>query len=91
MIHLANENKSVKGLTWEEAKKRCPEGVVPACHNSEDTVTISGPAGPVSKFVAELKADGIFAKEVNSNGVAFHSYHMAEIAPKLKEALSKVS
>ena len=30
------------GLTWEEAKERCPEGVVPACHNAQDTVTISG-------------------------------------------------
>ena len=30
------------GLTWEEAKCRCPEGVVPACHNAIDTVTISG-------------------------------------------------
>lgn len=31
------------GLSWEECKQRCPAGVVPACHNSEDTVTISGP------------------------------------------------
>lgn len=31
------------GLSWAECKKRCPAGVVPACHNSEDTVTISGP------------------------------------------------
>uniref|UniRef100_A0A803V968 Fatty acid synthase n=1 Tax=Ficedula albicollis TaxID=59894 RepID=A0A803V968_FICAL len=31
------------GLTWEECKQRCPQNVVPACHNSEDTVTVSGP------------------------------------------------
>ncbi|TNN50607.1 Fatty acid synthase [Liparis tanakae] len=31
------------GLTWVECMAQCPEGVVPACHNSEDTVTISGP------------------------------------------------
>lgn len=31
------------GLTWEECKQRCPPNVVPACHNSEDTVTVSGP------------------------------------------------
>jgi fatty acid synthase len=30
------------GLTWEEAKNRCPEGVVAACHNGQDSVTISG-------------------------------------------------
>ena len=30
------------GLSWEEAKRRCPQGVVPACHNSMNSVTISG-------------------------------------------------
>ena len=30
------------GLTWEEAQAQCPEGVVPACHNAKDSVTISG-------------------------------------------------
>ena len=35
------------GLSWEECKRRCPPGIVPACHNSEDSVTISGPqVGP---------------------------------------------
>lgn len=39
------------GLTWEEAQKRCPEGVVPACHNGLDSVTISGDADKVSYFL----------------------------------------
>ncbi|KAG9267961.1 fatty acid synthase [Astyanax mexicanus] len=78
------------GLTWEECKAQCPQGVVPACHNAEDTVTISGPQEAVSKFVAELKKTGVFAKEVRSAGVAFHSYYMASIAPALLAALQKV-
>ncbi|XP_076154823.1 fatty acid synthase [Alosa pseudoharengus] len=78
------------GLTWEECKSQCPQGVVPACHNSEDTVTISGPQEAVSKFVAELKEKEIFAKEVRSAGVAFHSYYMASIAPNLLAALQRV-
>ncbi|XP_077184140.1 fatty acid synthase [Paroedura picta] len=78
------------GLTWEECKRSCPVGVVPACHNSEDTVTVSGPQEAVSKFVSKLKAEGVFAKEVLSAGVAFHSYHMASIAPVLLSALKKV-
>lgn len=45
----------------------------------------------VSKFVAELKETGVFAKEVRSAGVAFHSYYMASIAPALLSALQKVS
>ena len=35
--------------------KRCPPGVVTACHNSEDSTTISGPLEVTRKFVAELK------------------------------------
>ncbi|PKU32508.1 fatty acid synthase [Limosa lapponica baueri] len=77
-------------LTWEECKQRCPPKVVPACHNSEDTVTVSGPLDAVSEFVAQLKKDGVFAKEVRSAGVAFHSYYMASIAPVLLSALKKV-
>ncbi|XP_071429466.1 fatty acid synthase [Pithys albifrons albifrons] len=78
------------GLTWEECKQCCPQGVVPACHNSEDTVTISGPLAAVNEFVARLKQDGVFAKEVRSGGVAFHSYYMTSIAPALLSALRKV-
>jgi len=78
------------GMTWEEAHRRCPDGVVPACHNSHDTVTISGPAEAVSKFVAELQSEGIFAKEVQSAGVAFHSYCMSLTADALKARLLEV-
>uniref|UniRef100_A0A8V5HEL3 Fatty acid synthase n=1 Tax=Melopsittacus undulatus TaxID=13146 RepID=A0A8V5HEL3_MELUD len=78
------------GLTWEECKQCCPPNVVPACHNSEDTVTVSGPLESVNEFVANLKKKGVFAKEVRSAGVAYHSYYMASIAPVLLNALKKV-
>ncbi|TKS90319.1 Fatty acid synthase [Collichthys lucidus] len=78
------------GLTWEECLAQCPQGVVPACHNAEDTVTVSGPQEAISKFVQELKEQGVFAKEVRSAGVAFHSHYMASIAPTLLAALKKV-
>ncbi|XP_006825595.1 fatty acid synthase-like [Saccoglossus kowalevskii] len=78
------------GLSWEEAKLMCPDDVVAACHNAEDTITISGPKAKVADFVSDLKQRGIFAKEVNSSNVAFHSYYMAQIAPNLKNALTKI-
>ncbi|KAG8129129.1 hypothetical protein E2320_015872 [Naja naja] len=78
------------GMTWEECMEQCPPGVVPACHNAEDTVTISGPQEAVAKFVSKLRSEGVFAKEVLSAGVAFHSYYMASIAPVLLNALQKV-
>ncbi|KAM6049680.1 fatty acid synthase isoform 2-T2 [Theristicus caerulescens] len=78
------------GLTWEECKQCCPPDVTPACHNSEDTVTICGPLDSVNEFITKLKRDGVFAKEVRSGGVAFHSRYMASIAPALLSALKKV-
>lgn len=40
--------------------------------------------------MTKLKSEGVFAKEVLSAGVAFHSYYMASIAPVLLSALQKV-
>ncbi|MEQ2257165.1 hypothetical protein ILYODFUR_031808 [Ilyodon furcidens] len=40
------------GLTWEECISQCPQGVVPACHNAEDSVTISGPQKVSIKLLA---------------------------------------
>lgn len=64
--------------------------MVPACHNTEKTVTISGPLKDVQDFVTSLKERGVFAREVNSSGVAFHSYFMDQVAPLIKDKLSKV-
>jgi len=80
----------IAGMTWKEAHARCPQGVIPACHNSTDTVTVSGPADSVADFVAELQKEGVFAKAVHSGGVAFHSYYMSQTAPALKERLHQV-
>ena len=82
---------AVVGMTWEEAHRRCPKGVVPACHNSTDTVTVSGPADDVAGFVAVLQKEGVFAKAVHSGGVAFHSHYMSQTAPALKQRLQQVS
>ena len=78
------------GLTWEEARRRCPEGVVPACHNSLDSITVSGQADSVAGFVAELQNEGVFAKAVQSGGVAFHSSCLSQIAPALNQQLQQV-
>nr|QMU95645.1 fatty acid synthase [synthetic construct] len=78
------------GLTWEEAKSQCPAGVVPACHNAEDSVTISGAADVMLKFMEELKAKDVFVREVNSSNIAYHSYFMENIYASLKDSLSKV-
>lgn len=78
------------GLTWEEAKQRCPPGIYPACHNSEDSVTVSGPPDAINKFVEQLSSENIFAKAVKSSGTAFHSKYIAEAGPKLRKALDAI-
>lgn len=78
------------GLSWQEAQKKCKGNVHPACNNAKDNVTISGPLDEVTKLVEELKSQNIFAKEVNSYGVAFHSPAMKQAAPAYLNALKKV-
>lgn len=87
---LAPGAMAAVGLSWEECKRRCPPEIVPACHNSEDSVTISGPPEAINKFVAELTAENIFAKGVKSSGNAFHSKYIAEAGPKLRKALDEI-
>lgn len=78
------------GLSWEEAKKMCPPDVSPACHNSADSVTVSGGTESLHIFVEELKKKDIFAKLVNSSGIAFHSKYIASAGPKLRASLDKI-
>ncbi|KAK0084976.1 hypothetical protein PV325_006291 [Microctonus aethiopoides] len=78
------------GLSWEETTKRCPPDISPACHNSGDSVTVSGPIDSIKKFVEQLKKEEIFAKIVNSSNVAFHSKYIASVGPKLRAVLEKI-
>ncbi|XP_030757326.1 fatty acid synthase [Sitophilus oryzae] len=87
---LAPGAMAAVGLSWEDAHARCPPEIVPACHNSEDSVSISGPPDAINKFVGQLQAENIFAKAVNSSGTAFHSKYIAEAGPKLRKALDAI-
>lgn len=44
----------------------------------------------MEKFVAALSAEGVFARRVNSSGVAFHSKYIAAAAPLLRRSLERV-
>ncbi|CAH0549735.1 unnamed protein product [Brassicogethes aeneus] len=78
------------GLSWEETKKMCPPEIIPACHNSEDNVTVSGPTAAIEKFVAKLTTENIFAKVVKTCGVAAHCKYITEAGPKLRKALDEI-
>ncbi|XP_077528047.1 fatty acid synthase-like [Haemaphysalis longicornis] len=81
---------AVVGLTWKEAESRCGSGIFLACHNSADSVTVSGLAEPMERFLGELKAEGVFVSAVNCLDVAFHCPHVHSIGPALRETLEKV-
>ena len=56
--------------------------VVVACHNSPAGVTLSGNADLLEKAKKDIVADKVFARSVNTNGKAYHSYHMHSAAAK---------
>ena len=74
---------AVIGMSWEECVKRCPEGVVPACHNSQNSVTISGERQAVIEFLKQLNAEHIMMKDVDSVGFAFHSPLVSSISSEM--------
>ncbi|XP_060865504.1 fatty acid synthase-like [Metopolophium dirhodum] len=78
------------GLSLEETQKRLPEGIIAACHNSADSVTISGMKDVTLKFAETLRQEGIFAKPVDSMGYAFHSPYLPGFISSLKPYYKKV-
>ena len=64
--------------------------MVAACHNAEDSVTVSGLIADVEKVVEQLKSEGIFAKRVNSSGVAFHSPFMSAAHAKMLAEFQRI-
>ncbi|XP_051173561.1 fatty acid synthase-like [Leptopilina boulardi] len=78
------------GLGYEEIKKLCPPDIDVACHNSENSSTISGPADSMKAFVAYLTEKNIFAKEVAVSNIAYHSRYIAPAGEKLRKYLQLV-
>nr|WRO29226.1 FAS2 protein [Tuta absoluta] len=78
------------GLGYTQVKTICPPEIEVACHNSGDSSTISGPADIMKSFVAKLTAQGIFAKEVPTSNIAYHSKYIAEAGPTLLKYLKQV-
>ena len=53
-------------------------------------MTVSGPAESVRKFIQELQAEQIFAREVSTGGVAYHSPYLAPILPLFQAYTSAI-
>ncbi|KAL5284794.1 hypothetical protein ACFFRR_006855 [Megaselia abdita] len=73
------------GLSYKEVLPLITDDIDVACHNSSTSCTISGPIKSIQNCVEELKAKGIFAKHVNSSGMAYHSRYIAFIRKGYEE------
>ncbi|KAG5316385.1 FAS synthase, partial [Acromyrmex insinuator] len=78
------------GLGYEDIKDMCPPDIEVACHNASDSSTISGPAESMKKFIAQLQAKQIFAKEVPCSNIPYHSRYIAPAGPKLLAYMNKI-
>lgn len=78
------------GLSYTKIKSRLPATLEVACHNSFESCTISGPKADVAQFVDELKAAGIFAREVQCSNIPYHSRYIAEMGDKLLRKLKVI-
>ena len=76
---IPNGKMAAVGLSWEEAVKRCPENVYVACDNAYDFVTISGLEKEMTKFIEQLKSEGVFVREVAGHNLK--PYHSVQIKP----------
>lgn len=59
------------------------------CINSPESVTISGESDAIQQLLIELQDRGIFARNLKTDGMAYHSHHMAEVGQYYEDNLSK--
>lgn len=78
------------GIGYKMLRAMLPIGIEIACHNSANSCTISGPAEKIADFVAYLKKQNHFAKEVQSSNIPYHSSYISKMGPKLLSKLHDV-
>ena len=61
------------GMSWNEARLKCTEGIHLACNNAARNVTIAGAADQVENFMETLEDDEVFVAPIDSCDLALHS------------------
>lgn len=78
------------GMGYNEIKDILPPTIEVACRNSSTSCTISGPKNDVEQFTKTLQMNHVFAKEVDTCGIAYHSTYIANMGPLLLKELKKI-
>ena len=60
-----------------------------ACVNSPVSVTLSGDASGIEKILSEFQGRGIFARNLSTDGRAYHSHHMTLIGEEYQDLLEE--
>ncbi|XP_070505890.1 fatty acid synthase-like [Chironomus tepperi] len=88
--HTIRGAMAAVGMNHLELKDILPGDIDIACHNGEDSSTISGPVDSIHAFIEKLKEDNIFVKEVACSGVPLHSRYITQMGRALREKLKKI-
>lgn len=78
-------------MGYNQIKDQLPPTIDVACHNSNISCTLSGPANDMEQYVNGLKEKELFAKLVNVANIAYHSRYIKSAAPVLLKYLQEVS
>lgn len=79
-----------EGVGYNTIKSKLPPTIEVACRNGPDSATLSGPREDMETFVAELQAQGIFARLVNVSNIAYHSQYIKPAAPYVLKYLKEI-
>lgn len=75
------------GASPEEIEPYLEDGVVIACYNSPNSVTLSGDIEAAKLVKEKLDEDKVFVRELKTGGRAYHSHHMQNIGAEYEERL----
>ncbi|KAL4738753.1 hypothetical protein BDV11DRAFT_215729 [Aspergillus similis] len=77
------------GMGRAEASLYLEDGVVVACDNSPNSVTLSGDKEALDSVMEQMKSDdkNIFIRLIKTGGMAYHSHHMLDLGSGYEQCL----
>lgn len=77
------------GMGRAEASLYLEDGVVVACDNSPNSVTLSGDKEALDSVMEQMKTDdkNLFIRLIKTGGMAYHSHHMLDLGSRYEQCL----
>ncbi|XP_054160814.1 fatty acid synthase-like [Oppia nitens] len=80
---------AVVGLSRNEVKKLCPQGVYVVCNNAKDNVVVSGESSLVKQMIDDLNGREVFVRLLESNEIPYHSSYLQSSAKPMTANIKK--